>query len=86
MAYQVPKCDCIKNVPLILSTTETITKDYEIEEDGELKTPLCEVIEKRKTILFCDSCGNTYELGLTHEGQIVRGKFKGVMPPYQKER
>lgn len=86
MTYQVPKCDCIKNVPLILSTTETTSKDYEIKEDGELKTPMCEVLVKRMTILFCDSCGNTYELGLTHEGQIVRGKFTGVMPSYQKEQ
>lgn len=83
MAYQVPKCECVNNIPLILSITETNVKDYEIKEDGEqVETPMCEVLEKRMTKLFCHSCGNVYELGLNNEGKIVRGKFIEVMSQY----
>lgn len=83
MTYQIPKCECGKNTPLILSITETNVKDFEIKEDGEqFKTPICEVLETRMTRLFCHFCGNVYELGLNNAGQIVRGEFIEVMPQY----
>ena len=82
MVYKVPKCECAKN--LILSITETTTKDYEITENIDFTSPMCEVLEDRMTILFCQTCGNMYEHGLTNEGDIVKGKFIKVIPQYLK--